>query len=835
YSPVVNSLKKSSMQSLKFVVTHVELKMLDGTSKWGDGTYLSGNLIEGTLKTGSKVDVYDQNRKPIKVIITTISNNNKEVDSLDQNSPQNELKLFVKLSRGNYKILEQAFLVVADGQDISELDFENLNPQKNNNNLQSVKFGGLFNFTEPLVVVEGYNKKTWQGVFADFDSLTTNEKGNLNWRNLTEIGIALQGGGVKGAFGVGALHYLAIDGFIGSAKNLKIASASTGSLTALILQENQGIKTTQKAIDQYLSLQRLDDMVEIRAEAKTIINSDKTGALRKAGIKQGTINYIATEDPNSFISGLLQGVENSYLGQLKQLMGIKLSLALLNPVEKKLNELRPVINPHAHLRMTVVSLNTGTICYICYINQKLLLLYPDNGKTDGDGFNYAIYKEYPITSIKNSNNHGALFDTKQPAAILIKGALTSGAFPAFFAPHEITFTVDGKQTSELFFDGGVKENLPIEVLSKDVKNIISIHCNPIESNERNYQFKQLNNNNSPVLPTWAEVAGIAADYTLNEVSRTDLTFGNALNVSNFGSSNDSSNIIHIAPLIPTLGLTEVVPFNIKATVWYGYMRAYDELFISEYRLDSSEDGRNLKSQIRNNTTEIYLLFKEALYQAATSLIRDSLYLARKEKEKGSSFINWGELLNEHLIFGMAFLPPSLMGYLQAKKAIIDTIKQRASLYEDALREINITQKDKKEKLKKAFMYGQNGFMNRKIYLDWFGVYEKLDEMRLASNKRERLRERFFTFYNGSFKTMSIDRLRYRKGQTTETKVRRDGEISQLGTEIRSALMGSSLFEGDGNSWYAGDMSSYATDREKNVVIYADNHYYVPMDTGYLSI
>lgn len=686
--------------------------------------------------------------------------------------------------------------------------------------------------------------------------------------NQQDIGIALQGGGVKGAFGVGALHYLAVSKVLHPNRKLKIASASTGSITGVVLAENQGTSTTLKAIDQYMSLERHEDMFQMMPVVKTAMNKVphfkkvllemiKSGVFTevdtnrvlnetKAELKEilkkshrAGVRDVFTGIPwlgfGEYIKGFLKGAAESAEDKIKALEAIydaPMSLATLQPVREKLNEVidaQQILDQKTDLYMAVVNYNTGTLCYITH---DFKLLHPIENKIHGVNYDYSNFHPCSIQKIERQEIYndsaellfdevGWLSEDATPNSrkvakkkFLASAALASGAFPAFFPPVKIRYNYDGDIREHYFFDGGIRENLPIEFLSTKINHIISIHCSPIVpiNNSISNVTKDKENQDSKgkeILPKINQVASKALGYQTEELERHDIAFGTSINVPSLGNQSNKAYSIHIAPTSKTLTLTEVHPFNIKATVWYGYMRACDEMFvarniasINRELSDTEVDHLKAKgfsnseidimvekeltdskishlrsvgveeaiiekiktaalteteiSALREDTEDIYLLFK-TVYTRAKAMVHNAIFQCDNVGHGGQDNFLWRNNIYYKTLKGRTFTkyfhPEHDINLLFLHQNSLSLYLQAKSDLLQAL--INrykfFERKSGAILCRQSLMFGERGFMRKSLYTDWFGVYEYLKQTRIEYNKRARVMNAFrkMAIFDGS--------------------------------------------------------------------------------------
>lgn len=734
---------------LEFNVTSIQTKA-------AHGKLISGVLKNGTLRKGATIFLHDEEGKFIrKGTIFTIFNKSRSRVSFDSTETARNLKITLKESEINvlpeHRILDRELPAIQKGN-IGAADFVDLT---------GFHFGGIQNVILDTVIPSPIH----------FDTILSQTH---SWRSkqYSELGLSLQGGGVKGAFGVGALKFLQVAGILDGKKKLHLASASTGSLTSVLLAENSP-ESIDKAIAQYSELNKLEEMFTIRTKVKIILNNEPTlkaivlSAFKKGGSPDVEIDlkdflvekftkvaketlYDTLTNPLSlfavlpvvgvsFISNVAEEIE-SVKKNLNTLTNVKLSLATLEPVLGKLMDNSKGINgaklrksirtKKVTLKMAVTCLESGATCYI---TEKLELLYPKKGVI-GDGYSYSPedFHIYTISSIGGENINGETSATILKTGLAM-GAITSGAFPALFEPQKIKYITPDGEKEELFNDGGIRENLPINILKREkVKNILAIYCSSFE--EKIEETDTVNNY------SWGDVAMRTVSLIDSENARNDISSGKPMNTNLKGEGDH--NVLHIAPTTGTLGLTEVHPFNIKTTIWYGYLRAYDEIFLSDFKETLGTAYQTTKIALRENTEDIFVCFR-ALGMIASKVVGSSGY--RVPIKKGHShkkYVRWGRsrkvdqyfgirgLNNNDIIHFVALDFDAAYSYLKLKNELLALLNTRYKL-------IKID-----PNYPSGFMHGPSGFMKKALFTDWFGVYEHLNLVRIASNKRTRLTQKF---------------------------------------------------------------------------------------------
>ncbi|WP_405350428.1 patatin-like phospholipase family protein [Nonlabens sp. Asnod3-H03] len=715
----------------------------------GKGTFAVGKLVEESLNVGDNVFIYSDSTLVTNSSITAIEDGDIPLTSIDSSYIDKELKI---LLRGvDFNILKSGMIILTALIQVVTPDID------------VILDDGLKGYVTGRVDGVKHNKDTR---FADlFKSKLWNAPGK-------NLGVSLQGGGLKGSFGVGAIHFLVRNKTITDTKQLFLSSASTGSITSLILAENSDSEISEKALNQYLNLFNVSDMFEIRKEVRRILKKSKIlENIVKQAITTGTYTpdiskivtnsniavTIMTEISSKVLPDVLYDLDKKITGLfmdmadidtenlkkvaklLKELSKIKYSLATLDPVKESLNDSRFGINvdkiqkANTKLWMAVTSYNTTVTAYI---TEEGKILYPKQMETAGsyDYTNYEVFKIERITDPENS--FSGLYSKNNLKEFLINGALASGAFPMFFPPMRITyFTGIGSETkTELFIDGGIRENLPLKILTHPnmrkndttkLNNVIAIYCSNIK-----------NSINTDTEITWVDTIGATASATLSEINRTDISYGKSLNVEGLEQDEQSdTNVLHIYPLVPTVGLTEVVPFMVKASIWYGYMRAYDESYITQQKPIMSK-----RTELRYNSSEIYILFK-LLYAKSENLLRTCGYFIDTGKQK--TWVSFKGLKNNYTIQTIGFNIEAFEEYLKVKIQIMELIIERKELNKE------------KGVPDMCVMDGEKGFMRKEFYTDWMGVYEFLDSYNIAINKKNRLKENFNRLYLSSEKNYEV--------------------------------------------------------------------------------
>lgn len=648
------------------------------------------------------------------------------------------------------------------------------------------------------------------------------EKEQLNFiesiNNKKELGLCLQGGGLKGAFSVGALKCLEDLKILTTDKKLKITSASTGSITAAVIAENK-INSVDNAIKQYTDLRISEDMFTFRPRVKRIINSDnfikdlvrkifqskldfnfdllqdlgksaldsvitdaKKGFYDEQGIKEGNALFLGFGPAGLLVSIIKESIEvifdaidrvEQLLSNTMKVLNTETSLAKIDRVEQKIIDQiedprlldKRITTNRSSLKMAVTSLSTGATCYLTEKKDtrgiwKFVIMYPKKREIDtGDSYNYSSFENYEVISIKNKDNSSDWENTyaggKNRVKFYAAAAVTSGAFPGFFEPKIIHFKKDGKSRREFFNDGGIKENTPLKLLmnSNSPNNIV------IHNKSFYYTPKDLDRLKKT---GWTDILKDSLDLINHENERENISYGDSVNNNLESKSYKDFRNLHIAPNLPTISLTNIDPMGIKNTIWYGYLRAFDEIFINKnLNKEDYDDVVNYYNDVkslRDNSDNIFATFK-ILFDFSYQMIEHSIYRARIKAEDSSKYkyytynkdrkygrgndttgydFEFESLKNEtNDIKHRAININVLAKYFQLKIKILGFIEARINLIKQLCKN-----EDSSHDIKSCVMQGEYGFMKLGYYTDWFGVYEKLDQMNLASNKRVRLIKSF---------------------------------------------------------------------------------------------
>ena len=464
----------------------------------------------------------------------------------------------------------------------------------------------------------------------------------------TNLGLVLQGGGVAGAFSVGALGLLDRNQLL-SKKYLKsIGGASTGSLSAASLLSGHSLKdgnnTDQVALiaeTNYVQLNNFKEMGTIRPETKNLMN--KSAPLKQAVEtvlygKATDVDYVdyiieqVKEELNFFeYVGLAIGTAMTLFGEpfltkgigaygvyeilnsniqdaiadekdtLQQFTKIRGSLATLEPTRDKLSKALNLIDVEKHgikLRIAMTSYETGATVYYTEDGKLLYPKYDEIHKAFVDD----EFDEYQVDQIAYDSNNEPLAESatsSDKTQLFVEACLTSGAFPAIFDPKVITFShkdKPGRVFKETFYDGGIRENLPMEQIRKtSVSSIIAIHNSPVSPDlitpDGGAAIPPFNFGNSAGNYSATEHATRSLDLINNEIVQTDMDLERSLELI---ENDQLDEVIHIAPNYSVVGLTETNPLRIKLTMFYGYLRAFDALFLAKAKAIKNKTARNKK-------------------------------------------------------------------------------------------------------------------------------------------------------------------------------------------------------------------------------------------------
>ena len=549
-----------------------------------------------------------------------------------------------------------------------------------------------------------------------------------------KFGLVLQGGGMRGAFQVGVLNLLQRHDLINRRDFETITSASTGSLSTMALFSDDGTDASgvDIATQSYLEMTSIDDMLKLRepiqlavaqsATAKTVVddllqtgqaqsnvvdllggeilrpeNLLQVGRASHAGGFAGaatgaTIGGVAGGPAGVLIGGLIglgvgavggfiYGSVDAGFDEMekfkriaKGLMETEGSIALLDPVkETLLSAAKPRNLKRIELRMALTSYASGATCYL---TEKATLLVPLRGfDTELHDFDETV--ECEILSADGERDYDG---------IMLAGTLASSAFPGIFPPVAITY-VDPrteKERTEYFGDGGIRENLPLEAaLDTGVNECIAVFCDPIQQDEQAlFTLSASEKSNSlSTAPPWPSVLGRATQLMFAEINRGDAEHGRALNLTSYRELDDyPTDVIHIAPGVPTLHLTEVDPYAIRCTLLYGYLRAFDELLIARWRQLGASKSATDVHRLRSNTDEIYLAAR-AVGMSFLAILRTMTFSYEHSHPLDASDLGTLKTLissgtKDAPFKGFWLNDAAVFNYLSAKRRLAEAIRAR---------------------------------------------------------------------------------------------------------------------------------------------------------------
>lgn len=544
-----------------------------------------------------------------------------------------------------------------------------------------------------------------------------------------KLGFALQGGGVRGAFEVGALHFFAWHGVTRDLGSIDaVAGASTGSLSASSIsfgrqafrtQPKDATDASHRAILSYRNLVDFEDMfkpapplqslmdrnkliqklVEGLAEeealhpeladaaAEEVFDADFAKGVWAGAATGAAIGAVGGPPLSALFAGigavagavisLKQAIEEQ-VDDFSQIPEIRGSLFQLVPVREQLRteaRYKAMRDRGIKLRFAVTSLETGATCYI---TEKMTLLYPRFVFSEGHSdFNF---EEFAIREINIVDSLEDDYD-----AFMTEAALASSAFPALFPPALIKFREkDGTPRQEFFSDGGIRENIPVKILQDmGMDEIIALYCSPIQPAEMAKDDEQLlddPNDFIELAPKWPAIAARAVELISAEINQDDAVVGGSVNVESLSRPNAAPQVLHIAPSVPTIGLTQIDRAMFDATMAYGYMTAYDESFFA-----ANDTDVETRASIRSNTTRIFLSYK-AHHLAHFSLIRTALYPMRHGLPKTGFFEteNYGSfeffLENSGSADYVFFSQTALFNYHASKLELLKAMMRRGEQY-----------------------------------------------------------------------------------------------------------------------------------------------------------
>ena len=556
---------------------------------------------------------------------------------------------------------------------------------------------------------------------------------NIWHPKLNNVGLVLQGGGVSGAFGVGALGLLDKNNLLSKKYITSIGSASTGTLSTAALiagQHKKPAEITHYLEENYLTLDSFSVMGKLRTPLKRLMNKSLSvkqaveialyGKTKDVDYIEYTVNQIKKElDFFEIVGVVVYGALTLFGGpigtavggynlyqilednvkdalstekdKLKEFSNLRSSLATLEPTRDKLKVILRGVDlskDKTNLRIALTSYETGATVYF---TEKGTLLYPKYDEVqkmfiDDEFEEYIVNKiEYDqndqeLSGFANSHNHTNLF---------IEACLTSSAFPAIFDPKVVSFTKKDNINivkRETFYDGGIRENLPVnEIRKTNISSLIAIHNSPVNekilSPNDNDAFPPLDLGTKAATDSAQKYALRALSLMNNEIVQEDISLEKSLELI---EQQQLDKAIHIAPSVEVVGLTETNLIRIKLSMFYGYLRAYDTLYLAEANEISNErlrnDRINRANQLYKNTDEIVLRLSKVLEQPVAMLCNGLLDLKDEKWDTlGSVKEKYKDKISDIKVEFVALKSDEAIDYYETKERILRLYEERLGL------------------------------------------------------------------------------------------------------------------------------------------------------------
>ena len=439
--------------------------------------------------------------------------------------------------------------------------------------------------------------------------------------------LALSGGGAKGSFEVGAFAYLAQRW---AELNVKaVCGVSVGAINALAVAENTGLPAALKMQDIWLQLRKKEDMYGEQwwaAIAKARIANALPGSPAEL-YAMNLADLIFPPDPDDglcgkgrrvVITGGWEGWDDVWdvVKWALPVVAIADELGLFGWVEE-----RVITYVAGEILLDVMEIGKGVISFLDnQPTQSLFHLKPVRTRLE-EALDARLLEEVldpkqpaaPQLALRlgaidvesgelvwitgrgdvviGRNAAGPVRQT--PARLpgrrptlkdkLIDGALASAAMPGIFPAVEIE---EANGTRHLCIDGGLRDVLPARAaLDLGADTVIAIATGP-----GGMERVEVTNPLEVVARSLMEIEGNEIGYG----DRTDyLTYG-----------PDVRQIL-IEPSFPVHATTQIDPGLLRINIAYGYMRAFDELYIAERGLASDP-----ADHLRESTDSIIRLRRE---------------------------------------------------------------------------------------------------------------------------------------------------------------------------------------------------------------------------------
>ncbi len=396
----------------------------------------------------------------------------------------------------------------------------------------------------------------------------------------------LSGGAAKGSFQAGALHFFErrLGGSpAGSSRSTRRADivgvygTSVGAINALGISES-GWDGINKVVDIWFGLRKNSDMYlpepwlnDIMHSLGISINFSSGSPSIDLGVLEDIISGIRSEI--SVLWELITTDLTDRLGDALEKLNKAESFFNLEPVADILYNKIDFDRLDIPMRLCMVGMRSGHVWYATEDNR----LVQSTGATSPVGITW---------SIDNSPDQNITQPYQHP---LIAAALGSAAIPLIFRPSCLENTSANLLTrlqgdaTDFFYDGGIREILPIEqVESFGAELIVSITTQKPSLMYTLWDYRKGNAlmtdpnaiaQTAGSAPRLFDCYARALDVMMNEIGEREFELAAA--------NNEDQERLVIYPSIDVHSSYTISPGLIRISAAHGYMRAYDLYYVYE--------------------------------------------------------------------------------------------------------------------------------------------------------------------------------------------------------------------------------------------------------------
>lgn len=498
------------------------------------------------------------------------------------------------------------------------------------------------------------------------------------WRPKTAeetTALSLSGGGSKGSFQVGTLHFFDKSGLWSKFNVTRIASSSVGSVNGLKLAEGRK-QSIPEMLKIWMELKFPSDMYSKTKELKNV----------EAELDSGLIAIGA----NELFSGIFS-IGNAITDDIGNLIRNG-SLFTLKPTREKLSanvDFNKVKNSKIDLRLVASEQRTQRPVAFTKNGE---LIRPRNETVPIPHTNWSLFEK---VSLKRTPGNTSFKDR------MLNAVEASAAIPGVFPIVTAIETIKGKEWTGFYVDGGVNDILPKRyagtlngidsTLSHEPKHFLSIFAGtvdvdneaaPIEEKNLYRQQYALPTENSNATIVTGGAGNVAKDplnfptirpswrwrdanakpnlienitrglfSALSEVSRGDMTEG----------QEGRGKTITIRPYQAVHGTVEVHPGKLRINAAYGYMSAFDKLLIASDTLSKKEENHLLTTSYEITRRRVLTVKRQeiAIYKIIYFFLRNQKFGSQKYVDKFLA------LIDEHPAIGLRKLEKAMLSFSMA--------------------------------------------------------------------------------------------------------------------------------------------------------------------------